>query len=93
MPSPIWKSKKSIFKTFGSPLSQISVYCRHNVFKSTISRLVENFNVTGTVSDHLRTSASHVRRVSKVYMIRQRHLRDGFLKAQGRSAFAIVNPQ
>ena len=25
-------------------------------------------------------------------MIRQRHLRDGFLKAQGTSTFAIVNP-
>ena len=26
-------------------------------------------------------------------MISQRHLRDGFLKAQGTSAFAIVNPE
>ena len=26
-------------------------------------------------------------------MIRQRHLRDGFLKAQGTSIFAIVNPE
>ena len=26
-------------------------------------------------------------------MIRQRHLRDGVLKAQGRSTFAIVNPE
>ena len=26
-------------------------------------------------------------------MIRQRHLRDGFLKAQGTSCFAIVNPE
>ena len=26
-------------------------------------------------------------------MIRQRHLRDGFLKAQGTSTFAIVNPK
>ena len=26
-------------------------------------------------------------------MIRQRHLRDGFLKAQGTSTFAIVNPE
>ena len=26
-------------------------------------------------------------------MIRQRHLRDGFLKAQGTSPFAIVNPE
>ena len=26
-------------------------------------------------------------------MIRQRHLRDGFLKAQGTSTFVIVNPE
>ena len=26
-------------------------------------------------------------------MIRQRHLRDGFLKAQGTSTFAIMNPE
>ena len=26
-------------------------------------------------------------------MIRQRHVRDGFLKAQGTSTFAIVNPE
>ena len=26
-------------------------------------------------------------------MIRQRHLRDGFYKAQGMSTFAIVNPE
>ena len=26
-------------------------------------------------------------------MIRQRHLRDGFLKAQGTSTFGIVNPE
>ena len=26
-------------------------------------------------------------------MIRQRHLRDGFLKAQGTSTFAIVYPE
>ena len=26
-------------------------------------------------------------------MMRQRHLRDGFLKAQGTSTFAIVNPE
>ena len=26
-------------------------------------------------------------------MIRQRNLRDGFLKAQGTSAFAIMNPE
>ena len=34
-----------------------------------------------------------VRHVRMNDMIRQRHLRDGFLKAQGTSTFAIVNPE
>ena len=50
-------------------------------------------NVPGTVSGRLRSSALHMRSVRKNDMIRQRHLRDGFLKAQGTSTFAIVNPE
>ena len=34
-----------------------------------------------------------MRSVSKDDMIRQRHLHDGFLKAQGALTFAIVNPE
>ena len=37
--------------------------------------------------------ASHMRSVRTNDMIRQLHLRDRFLKAQGTSAFAIVNPE
>ena len=50
-------------------------------------------NVPGTVSDRLRSSGSHMRSVRLNDMIRQRHLRDGFLKAQGTSKFVIVNPE
>ena len=54
---------------------------------------MECVNVPGTVSGRLRSSAPHMRSVCMDDMIRQRHLRDGFLKAQGTSCFAIVNPE
>ena len=54
---------------------------------------MERVNVPGTVSGRLRSSAPHMRSVRMDDMIRQRHLRDGFLKAQGTSTFAIVNPE
>ena len=50
-------------------------------------------NVPETVSGRLSSSAPHMRNVGMDDMIRQRHLRDGFLKAQGTSTFAIVNPE
>ena len=54
---------------------------------------MDRVNVPGTVSGHLRSSVPHMRSVRMDDMIRQRHLRDGFLKAQGTSTFAIVNPE
>ena len=60
---------------------------------STISRVVERANVPVTVSDRLRSSAPHLRSVCKDDMIRQRHLGDGKLKAQGTSTVAIVNAE
>ena len=54
---------------------------------------MERVNVPGTVSGRLRSSAPHMRSVGMNDMIRQRHLRDGFFKAQGTSTFAIVNPE
>ena len=54
---------------------------------------MERVNVPGTVSGRLRSSAPHMRSVRMDDMIRQGHLRDGFLKAQGTSTFAIVNPE
>ena len=44
---------------------------------------MERVNVRGTVSGRLRSSAPHMRSVRMHGMIRQRHLRDGFSKAQG----------
>ena len=54
---------------------------------------MERVNVPGPVSDRLRSSAPHMRSVCMNDMIRQRHLRDGFLKVQGTSTFVIVNPE
>ena len=54
---------------------------------------MECVNVPGTVSGRLHSSAPHMRSVHMDDMIRQRHLRDGFLKAQGMSTFVIVNPE
>ena len=54
---------------------------------------MERVNVRETVSDRLRSSAPHMRSVRMNDMIRQRHLRDGFLKAPGTSTFVIVNPE
>ena len=54
---------------------------------------MECVNVPEPVSSRLRSSALHVRSVRVDDMIRERHLRDGFLKAQGTSAIAIVNPE
>ena len=54
---------------------------------------MERVNVPGTVSCCQRSSVPHMRSVRMDDMIRQRHLRDGFLKAQGTTTFAIVNPE
>ena len=54
---------------------------------------MERFNVQGTVPGRLRSSAPDIRSVRMDDMVRQRHLRDGFLKAQGTSTFVIVNPE
>ena len=54
---------------------------------------MERVNIPGTVSGRLRSCALHISSVRMDDMIRQRHLRDGFLKAQGTSTFAIVNPE
>ena len=56
---------------------------------------LERVNAPRTVSCRLRSSAPHVRSVRKDNIIRQRHfdLPNGFLKTQGTSTFAIVNPE
>ena len=59
---------------------------------STISSVVKRADLKGTVSGRLCSSAPHVRSVRKDYMIRQRHVSNGFLKAQS-TTLAIVNPE
>ena len=54
---------------------------------------MERVNVPGTVSGRQRSSAPYMRSVRLNDMIRQRHLRDGVLKAQGTSTFANVNSE
>ena len=57
---------------------------------------MERVYVSGTVSGRLRSSAPHMRSVAMDDMIPvcQSHLRrEGVLKAQGMSTFAIVNPE
>ena len=54
---------------------------------------MERVNLPGTVSGRLRSSAPHLTSVCMDDVIRQRHLRDGFLKAQGSPTFAIVIPE
>ena len=73
------------FKDFGALTSQ-----RTHINNIKGSKRVD---VTGTVSGRLRSSAQHVKSIRKDCMIRQRHVSDGFLKAQGTSTFAIVNPE
>ena len=92
MPRSISKATNH-FWTFDSSLSQISIFLRHRVLISTISRVVDHVSFPGTVLGRLLSSALHVRSVRKDGMIRQRLLRDGFLKAQCTSTFAIVNPK
>ena len=54
---------------------------------------MESFNVPGTVSGRLRSSAPHVRSVHKDDIMRQRHLRDRVFRAVVTTTFAIVNPE
>ena len=54
---------------------------------------MEHVNIPGTVSGRLRFSAPHMKSVHMDDMLRQRHLRDRFLKVQGTSTFVIVNPE
>ena len=64
------ETKQSIFGTFGSTLSQTSVYFGPIVLISTISRVMERVNVPGTVSGRLRSSVLHMRSVRMNDMIR-----------------------
>ena len=55
--------------------------------------VVERLNVPGSFSGGLSSSEPHLRSVREDDMIRQRQLRDRFSEVQGKSTFAIVNPE
>ena len=64
---------------------------QYNVSRSTISRLVERINVTGTADDRPRSVASRVTSIRQDNTIRQRHLRDRSVTAQSTSHAVIRN--
>ena len=71
--------------------SQTVVAGRYNVSRSTITRLVQRVNMTGRVEDRPRSGAPRVTSVRQDNFIRQRHLRDRFLTAQGTSNVVVGN--
>ena len=62
-------------------LTQIIVAIRFNVNRSKISRLVQRYNATGSVSDRPRPGAMRATTERQDVYIRQRHLRNRFLTA------------
>ena len=70
-------------------ISQTVVAGQYNVSRSTISRLVQRVNVTGTVDDRPRSDPPRVTSLRHDNLIRQRHLRDMFSTAQSMSNTVI----
>ena len=66
-------------------ISQTVVAWQYNVLRSTISRLVQRVNVTGTVADRPRSDAPRVTSIRQYNLKRQRHLRDRFSTARSMS--------
>ena len=72
-------------------ISQNVVAGCYNVSESTISRLMQRVNVTGTAEDRPRSGAPRVTSVRQDNFIRQRHLRDRYTTAQTTSNVVIGN--
>ena len=62
--------------------SQDFVARRFNAARSTVIRLINCVNVTGSLSERPRSGAPRVTSVRQDNFIRQRHLRDRYLTAQ-----------
>ena len=86
MPRPILKLKNQFWDVWQLNFTDFGILTSQRTD-------INNIKGSGTVSGRLRSSAPHVRSVSKDDIISQRHLRDGILKAQGTSTFAIANPK
>ena len=71
--------------------SQQYVARQFNVSRSTIARLVQRINTTGTLKDRQRSGAPRVTSIRQDNYIRQHHLRDRFLTAQSTSDMDIGN--
>ena len=84
MPRPILKLTNQFLGRLAAHFHRLQYIDVTTYSYQQISRVVEHINDP----DQLRSSAPHVRSVRKDDMIRQRHLRDGFLKTQGTSTFA-----
>ena len=84
MPMPILKQSNTFWDVWQHTFTDFAIltFLRTHII-----------NIKGNGTGRLRTSAPHMKSVRMDYMIRQRHLRDRFLKAQGTSTFAILNPK
>lgn len=71
--------------------SQDYVARRFNVARSTVVRLVQRVNVTGSLADRPRSGAPRVTSVRQDNFIRQRHLRDRYLTAQSTADTVVGN--
>ena len=90
MPRPILKLRNQFWEVWQLTFTDFGILASQRNHINSIKGTRTCVTVPGTVSGYLRSSAPHVRSVRKKDMIRRRHFRDGFLKAQGTSTFAIV---
>ena len=72
-------------------ISQNDVAMRFGVSRSTIARLAQCVNTTGSFSDRPRSGAPRVTSVRQGVFIRQRHLRDRFTASQSTSSVVVGN--
>ena len=71
--------------------TQDNVARRFNVARSTITRLVQRVNVTGSLSDRPRPGAPRVTSVRQDTHIRLRHLRDRYVTAESSASLVMGN--
>ena len=91
MPRLNLEQRNQILGLLAAGISQNVVAGRYNVSESTISRLVQRVNVTGTAANRPRCGAPRVTSVRQDNFIRQRHLRDRYTTAQATSNVVIGN--
>ena len=82
MPRLNFAERNRLLGVLAFGVSRTVVAGQYNVSISTLSRLVERVNVTGTADDRPRSAASRVASIRQDSMIRQRHLRNRFVTVQ-----------